>query len=83
MMSLADIVHRFKTITTKKYTDGVKRCRWRPFHGKLWQRNYYEHIIRDDYDFNRVREYMATNPANWQDDELFNIEEKNETWAKV
>jgi putative transposase len=39
-LSLGDVVHRFKTMTTKRYTDGVKRSGWRPFEGRLWQRNY-------------------------------------------
>jgi REP element-mobilizing transposase RayT len=45
-MSLPDIVHRFKTLTTKRYTDGVKQNNWLPCDKRLWQRNYYEHIIR-------------------------------------
>jgi putative transposase len=53
-MSLPDIVHRFKTITTKRYADGVKQNGWKPFPGKLWQRNYYEHIIRNDNEIHRI-----------------------------
>ncbi len=34
----------------------------------IWQRNYYEHIIRDDRDLERIREYIAANPARWQED---------------
>jgi REP element-mobilizing transposase RayT len=69
-LSLPDIVHRFKTMTTKKYTDGVNQSGWRPYDQKLWQRNYYEHIIRDDDEMNRVREYIWNNPLNWvRDDE--------------
>lgn len=39
--------------------------------GKLWQRNYYEHIIRDEDDLNRIRKYIHNNPANWTKDKLF------------
>ena len=35
----------------------------------LWQRNYYEHIIRNDADLTRIREYIANNPTRWADDE--------------
>jgi len=35
----------------------------------IWQRNYYEHIIRDEADLNRVREYIAANPARWDEDD--------------
>lgn len=31
----------------------------------VWQRNYYEHIIRSDADLRRVREYIEANPARW------------------
>jgi len=31
----------------------------------LWQRNYYEHIIRTDEELNRIREYILTNPLRW------------------
>jgi len=35
----------------------------------VWQRNYYEHIIRDGEDLNRIREYIINNPARWAEDE--------------
>jgi hypothetical protein len=35
----------------------------------LWQRNYYDHIIRDESDLQRVREYIQANPARWEMDE--------------
>jgi REP element-mobilizing transposase RayT len=41
------------------------------FLGKLWQRNYYEHIIRDAEDLQRIREYIHNNPSNWTKDKLF------------
>lgn len=47
-LSLPDVVHRFKTMTTKRYTDGVKHHGWSLFPGKLWQRNYWEHIVRNE-----------------------------------
>ncbi|MBI5414647.1 transposase [Candidatus Peregrinibacteria bacterium] len=71
ILSLPDIVHRFKTMTTKKYTDGVKNNNWQPFSGKLWQRNYHEHIIRDEISLEKIREYIINNPYNWDEDEMF------------
>ncbi len=64
-LSLPDVVHRFKTMTTKRYIDGVKQHGWPRFGGKLWQRNYYEHIIRNDTDLQRIREYIENNPTQW------------------
>ena len=37
----------------------------------VWQRNYYEHIIRNDADLNRIRDYIANNPLKWMDDDLY------------
>lgn len=70
-LSLSDVVHRFKTMTTKRYCDGVKTNKWPPFDARLWQRNYYEHVIRDETDLNRIREYIINNPANWVKDEYY------------
>jgi REP element-mobilizing transposase RayT len=36
--------------------------------GKLWQRNYYEHIIRDNEEWERIRGYIQNNPLNWKTD---------------
>jgi REP element-mobilizing transposase RayT len=35
----------------------------------LWQRNYYEHVVRDEEDLNRIREYIQDNPRRWIEDE--------------
>jgi REP element-mobilizing transposase RayT len=52
-------------MTTNEYIRGVKTLGWPPFNGRLWQRNYYEHIIRDENSLNRIRRYIADNPARW------------------
>ena len=36
---------------------------------KVWQRNYYERIIRNEDELNHIREYIFNNPANWDTDE--------------
>ena len=69
-LSLGDIVHRFKTMATKRYADGVNQLGWPSFPDKLWQRNYWEHIIRDDMELNQVREYILNNPIQWASDRL-------------
>ncbi len=66
---LPDVVHRFKSLTTARYRQGVKRDGQLRSSDRLWQRNYYEQVIRDDDDLDRVREYIAGNPASWDDDE--------------
>ena len=65
---LPTVVQWFKTMTTNEYMRGVKRFGWTPFRGRLWQRNYHEHIIRDDQSLNRIRQYILDNPARWEFD---------------
>ena len=54
---LPDIVGRFKS-----YTDHLYRKMGAPFGPKLWHRNYYEHVIRNDLDLSETREYIQNNP---------------------
>jgi len=67
-MSLPDVVHRFKSLTTARYRRGVLQDRWLPFCGRLWQRNYYERVVRDDEELNDIRQYIADNPLRWAED---------------
>ena len=63
--TLGDMVGAFKSRVTVKYVHGVKSNGWLSFHGRVWQRNYYEHIIRDEASLHRVREYIVNNPLQW------------------
>ena len=65
---LPTVVQWFKTMTTNEYMRGIKTFGWTPFPGQLWQRNYYEHIVRDDVSLNRIRQYILDNPARWEFD---------------
>jgi len=70
-ISLSDIIQKFKSITTTKYIDGVHDHHWRTFDKKLWQRNYYEHIIRNERSLESIQNYITNNPHNWKNDTLF------------
>ena len=60
--SIPTIVRAFKSAVTY--------CAGRELNSaNLWQRNYYEHIIRDTQDYERIATYIAQNPANWVKDE--------------
>jgi putative transposase len=61
-----DIVGWFKMMTTNDYIRGVKQHGWSPFPGKVWQRNYYDHIIRNHAALERIRAYIETNPERWK-----------------
>jgi putative transposase len=68
VLSLPDVVHRLKSITTKQYIDGIKQVGWPSIAGRLWQRNYFEHVIRNEDSLNRMRQYILDNPAKWEFD---------------
>ena len=70
-LSLPDVVHDLKSLTTHRYMDGVHEKQWQPFPGRLWQRNYYEHIIRDEKDHLAIYDYIISNPLNWERDEEY------------
>jgi REP element-mobilizing transposase RayT len=59
------VVQWFKTMTTNEYIRNVKSNGWKPFDKKLWQRNYYEHVIRDKKSYQRIKNYIINNPTNW------------------
>ncbi len=63
---LQKIIQWFKTMTTNEYIRGVKTSGWPSFDIRLWQRNYYEHIIRNDNELDKIREYIVNNPLQWE-----------------
>jgi len=66
---VGDVVGAFKSLTTVSYIHGVKHSGWPPFRGRLWQRNFHEHIIRNEESLNLIRQYIVNNPVNWAIDE--------------
>ena len=68
-LSLPKVTKQFKTMTTKRYIDGVRNHGWYSFSGKLWQRSYHDRIIRNETELNKYRTYICNNPNNWDTDE--------------
>ena len=68
---LPRVVQWYKTMTTNAYIRGVKEEGWEPFDRRLWQRNYYEHIIRDEAGYQRIAAYIRSNPQRWEVDKLY------------
>ena len=66
--SIGAIIGSFKSAATERYheTQNVQE-------NPLWQRNYYEHIIRNEHDYKTIYEYILANPLNWEKDEKFFI----------
>ena len=60
---LSEIIRAFKTFSARhvnelRKTQGIS----------VWQRNYHEHIVRNENELNRIREYIMNNPLRWQFD---------------
>ncbi len=66
--ALGSVVGAFKSLTTVQYIRSVRTRGWNPFRGRLWQRNYYEHIVWDDESLLKIDEYVLANPENWPND---------------
>ena len=62
---LSEVIRSFKTSSTRRINQ-IRELIGVP----VWQRNYYEHIIRNEESFNRICEYIINNPLSWEQDQL-------------
>jgi putative transposase len=60
--AIPEIVRGFKTFSARRVNERAGK------RGVLWQRGYYEHVIRNEKALDRIRDYIANNPARWADD---------------
>lgn len=67
-LSLPDVMRNFKSLTTTYYIRGIEENIFEPFEKKLWQRSYYEHIIRKNESLDKIRHYIVDNPRKWGED---------------
>ena len=63
--TLGAVVGAYKSLTTRAYIEGVNAGAWPSFRKRLWQRNYYEHVVRNDASLAELRQYILDNPARW------------------
>lgn len=68
--TVGDMVGAFQSIVTVEYIRGVKNNDWQPFDRKLWHRNYWEHIIRNEQSYQTISEYIINNPLKWDEDKF-------------
>ena len=61
--SLPTIMRSFKSAATKKVHGSTNYKE-----GRIWQRNYYEHVIRNERDYQAICDYILANPLNWEKD---------------
>lgn len=62
--TLGQIIAYFKYLSTRRINEICSNLG-----APIWQRNYYEHIIRNEKSLDKIREYIAGNPLRWADDE--------------
>jgi len=67
--TIGDIVGAYKSLVANGCLDIYKTKN--ETMGKLWQRNYYEHIIRNEQSYQTISDYIINNPAKWKDDKFF------------
>lgn len=87
--TVGDIIGTFKSQCVQDWLKHIRQSNINAV-GKFWQRNYYEHIIRDEQELNKIREYIINNPLKWSldrenpdrqgsdqlEDEIFNVHNK-------
>ncbi len=71
---LSEVIGWLKAVTTNRYIHGVQEHGWNRFNKVLWQRQFYDHIIRTHADFQRCQAYIGSNPVNWMSDRDREIE---------
>ena len=64
--TLGSIVGAYKS-TVARLINGLRHTTGAP----IWQRNYYDHIIRNEAEFNHIWDYIDDNPRRWEEDQLF------------
>ncbi|WP_350343439.1 transposase [Proteinivorax tanatarense] len=64
--NIITIIKNFKSYTTNQYGTLVKQDGWKPYKTRLWQRGYYEHVIRNEHSLNKLRNYIINNPLKWK-----------------
>ncbi len=69
--TVSDFIRDFKSLTTLEYLKGVKENRYTNFNKRIWQRNYYEHVIRNEKEYYQIIEYIRTNPLKWEEDKYY------------
>ena len=68
-ISLGRIVGEFKSLCVHNWLNEIKRNEIEA-RGKFWHWNYYERIIRDERELERVRLYIRNNPLKWENDDM-------------
>jgi len=75
--TVGEIIGQYKSMCVAEWIKFIKQNNLNIL-GKFWQRNYYERIIRDENELNRVRQYIIDNPMNWTNDRNYEFVESRQ-----
>lgn len=66
-----EFICEYKSKSARIYIDGVKKGLLAPFEKYIWQRSYYDHVIRDQKSYEEIWEYIDNNPLKWAMDKYY------------
>ncbi|MEG1624499.1 MAG: transposase, partial [Raoultibacter sp.] len=66
--TISTIIQSFKRYSTIEYIKLVKQKIFPPFNKQIWQRSFHDHIIRNEQEYQKLWEYIDTNPQKWEED---------------
>ena len=69
--TVSEIVQAFKRYSTVEYVKMLKDGILPPFDKQIWQRSFYDHVIRNWDDYNEIYKYIYENPMKWNFDQLY------------
>ena len=69
---VSNIIGKYKAAVTRNVGNAFMHSE----RFSLWQKSFYDHIIRNEEDYLRIWEYIDTNPFKWEDDELYNEQKR-------
>ncbi len=78
---LSEIVRAFKSFSARRINE-IRNTPGQP----VWQRNYFDHIIRDSKSLDRIREYVRTNPQRWSFDKenpSATVRDHGDSWLRT
>ena len=66
--TVSQIIQAFKRYSTVEYAKMVREGILPPFDGQIWQRSFYDHVVRSQDDYDEIVRYIHENPAKWRED---------------
>ncbi len=69
--TISALMQGFKSVTTTAYIQNVQAGHYPPFEKRIWQKSFYDHIVRDEEDFLQIWAYITYNALKWQQDKFY------------